>query len=210
MRNAKTWHGSDLLLATFFNLESKCNTRSWLIIHYDLKSINCSLLFLFQEIHQRDCNEPLRTRGEHDGNHASVQDQLYQVEQISLIWKVQIFLNLNVPGSSLRLFLTWYFSKTASKKRTSPLSSRRSPMTDTKFIFRWELRSFPHDNASYKRRLLKRPKREKKVEKDVKLKTRKDLRLRHSARRLPGFPTNILERRFRCELKTWLIEVRES
>ena len=44
----------------------------------------------------------------------------------------------------------------------------------------------------------------------MKLKTRKDLRLRHSARRLPGFPTNILERRFRCELKTWLIEVRES
>ena len=102
----KSWHGSDLLLATFFNLESKCNTRSWLIIHYDLKSINRFLLFLFQEIHQRDCNEPLRTRGEHDGNHTSIQDQLYQVEQISLFWKVQIFLNLNVPGSSLRLFLT--------------------------------------------------------------------------------------------------------
>ena len=60
-----------------------------------------------------------------------------------LIWKMQIFFNLNVPGSSLRVFLTWSFSKTASKKRTSPLSSRRSPMTDTKFTFRWEWRSFP-------------------------------------------------------------------
>ena len=57
---------------------------------------------------------------------------------------------------------------------------------------------FHSDNACSKRRLLKRPKREKKVEKDVRLKTRKDQRLRHSARRLPGFPTNILGRRFRC------------